>query len=129
MFVSVGRFLLSYFFRAFTKKRGDSCMKSEVIHQKKFLKDYQKPSHTITHTDLYFHLCGSVATVTSSLEVRKEDESCRFLSLVGSGMELLSVSVDGKKLSSDTYEVSTESLTIPSNSEKMQVEIITKNAN
>ena len=101
-------------------------MKNEVIHQKKFLKDYQKPSHTITHTDLYFHLCGSVATVTSSLEVRKEDKSCRFLSLVGSGMELLSVSVDGKKLSSDTYEVSTESLTIPSNSEKMQVEIITK---
>ena len=79
-----------------------------------YLKDYQPSAYLINRTELHFHLLEDHVIVSSRLHLLRgaalaEDTS---LTLNGEEMELLSVSVDGRRLAEDEYSVSAESLVI-----------------
>ena len=70
-----------------------------------FLKDYEQPSHWITHTELTFELFDDYTDVHSELKVEINlDGPGRDLRLDGQELELLSVSVDDRILDEKDYK-------------------------
>ena len=75
------------------------------------LAEYQPPNHVITDTHLEFDLRDGVTQVTSRLSVlRAGTEST--LRLDGQELELVSVAVDGRTLTSNEYQADDDSLTV-----------------
>ncbi|MGB0360610.1 MAG: aminopeptidase N, partial [Endozoicomonas sp.] len=70
-----------------------------------YLKDYQAPDYWIDHTDLTFDLFEDHATVTSVLDIYRNQDQANTggilpeLVLVGDGLELISVEIDGHGVS------------------------------
>ncbi len=60
----------------------------------KFRKDYQSPSHTITHIDLEFDLFDKETVVTAVSKVKQLKESNK-LCLEGEQLKLMEVAVNG----------------------------------
>ncbi len=80
-----------------------------------FLKDYKVSNFVIDTTDLHFTLTDDVTVVVSKLRMRRNPKSAdqkAALILNGQDMKLLSVDIDGKKLSASEYLLDVESLTI-----------------
>ena len=80
-----------------------------------YLKDYRVPDFLIDTTDLRFELFENYALVHSTLSVRRNPDStspASALVLDGSGLELLSLSLDGVEVPKEAYEVAEESLTL-----------------
>ena len=75
------------------------------------LSEYRPPNHTITDAHLTFDLRDGVTEVTARLRVERKGDSAT-LQLDGQELELLSVAVDGRALSSNEYRVDDDSLTL-----------------
>ncbi|HTO59267.1 MAG TPA: aminopeptidase N, partial [Pseudomonadales bacterium] len=75
------------------------------------LSEYRPPNHTITEAHLTFDLRDGVTDVTARLRVERKGDSAT-LKLDGQELELLSVAVDGRALSSNEYQVDDDSLTL-----------------
>jgi aminopeptidase N len=82
-----------------------------------YLKDYRVPDFLIDRTELRFELGESHTRVISQLSMRRNPEllgnAADTLRLDGQEMELLSLSLNGRQLSKDQYQVDENSLTIP----------------
>ncbi|WP_321392665.1 aminopeptidase N [Emcibacter sp.] len=92
--------------------------------QTKYLKDYKEPDYTIDKVDLLFQLEEGVTHVTSRLQIRRQSGGLDTpLVLNGSHMKLVSVELDGKKLTPDSYEVDEETLTISDLPEEFELVI------
>ena len=80
-----------------------------------YLRDYTPPDYLIDSVALRFDLGDAFTTVQSRLAIKANYDTARErrpLVLYGEGLELVSILLDGKALSSDGYLVDTESLTI-----------------
>ncbi|MCP3668206.1 MAG: aminopeptidase N [Gammaproteobacteria bacterium] len=84
-------------------------------HNTIYLKDYQPPEYLIDHVDLVFDLDETETRVRSRLQMRRNFDSVRGekeLRLDGEHLELLSLRLDGKLLSTDAYELHETGLTL-----------------
>jgi aminopeptidase N len=84
-------------------------MKTDAA-QVKYLKDYKKPTHLISKVDLTFELDNTKTKVTNIMQV-KFNESTELV-LNGEELELISIHVNGNKLSEDSYKIIGHHLTI-----------------
>jgi aminopeptidase N len=93
--------------------------------QEVFRKDYQQPDYWIETVDLFFELNESHTTVRSKIQfVRNEDsEAGAPLVLTGEEVELKSVKIDGRELSSDEFSIGEDTLTVNGLGERSLVEI------
>lgn len=88
-------------------------MKIEQNPNMVYLKDYRKPDFEIESVDLTFKLHEDGALVTSVLKIsRTQPGSTCPLVLDGEDLELGQVSIDGRVLTPQEYEVGPEKLTI-----------------
>jgi len=88
---------------------------SNTTPQTIYLKDYQAPEFVIKTTDLLVQIFEDYTWITSKLEIQKNTDSpavAADLVLTGVELDTLSVSMDGKQLSSDQYKIEGESLKI-----------------
>ena len=73
-----------------------------------YLQDYRPPTYLVEQVELSFNLEPQDTIVEANLFVRRNhvngDEQVAF-HLDGEEMELLSLSIDGKKLSNDEYSL------------------------
>ena len=78
------------------------------------LKDYEAPNYLVETTELHFDLGEEATTVTSKLEVRRNPQGSGSseLTLDGSDLELVEVSIDGRALSGNEYRLEDETLTL-----------------
>ncbi|WP_394132006.1 aminopeptidase N [Shewanella maritima] len=90
--------------------------------QAKHLKDYQKPSFTITHTDLDFILDGNNTTVTAVSKVERLSDSSQLI-LDGENLTLLSVKIDGNPAE---YKQTDSSLMIEVKKSEFELTIVTQ---
>ncbi|MAL82746.1 MAG: aminopeptidase N, partial [Idiomarina sp.] len=90
----------------------------------KYRKDYQEPEFTITDVDLTFDLHPTETRVKSVLKVVRQGEHEKPLVLDGEQLTLLSIKVDGEKVSEDLYQHDEHSLTLktPLNSFTLEIE-------
>ena len=81
------------------------------------LKDYQVPPFLIDTTDLVFTLGEEQTQVVSTLQMRRNPEAevtSSALELQGQELELKSLQIDGRVLTTDEYDISPESLKVHS---------------
>ncbi len=82
-------------------------------HQRKFLSDYRAPDFAICETRLEFELGEDKTGVRSLLQiVRQTDDEHAALVLDGVELELQSLSIDGKVLHAEDYQLNAEQLVI-----------------
>ncbi|MFT6386785.1 MAG: aminopeptidase N [Cellvibrionaceae bacterium] len=79
-----------------------------------YLRDYQAPDFLIEKTELTFELNELVTKVTSTLTIRRNAavKNTKPLVLNGQDLKLISVSIDGKKLSEEEFSVDDEFLKV-----------------
>ena len=83
--------------------------------QTTYLKDYRPPAYLISTVHLDIDIQHDATVVHATLEVTRNpagDHSAP-LSLNGDGLELVSVSLDGRALAVSEYRLDNEHLTIP----------------
>jgi aminopeptidase N len=100
----------------------------DIDHQSKsiYLKDYQQPEFLIDHVDLTFELNEEQTRVVSVMQVsRNTVTETSSLILMGEGLGLGCVKVDGVLRDSAGYEVSDTSLTVFDVPDKFTLEIET----
>ena len=94
-----------------------------------FLKDYQPPMYLIEKVKLHFDLHETQTVVTSSLNVKLNEDNKQhekeFL-LDGQNLELISVKIDGNALSSADYSTDSEKLVLTNIPDSCEVEIQTR---
>jgi aminopeptidase N len=98
-------------------------------NKKHYLKDYKKPDYLVDHVDLEFDLDETQTVVTSSLTVRADyddDGKVKPMFLDGEELKLLSVSIDGKKLKKDEYELTDEGMMIKNPPKEFKLDIQTE---
>ncbi|HTK97707.1 MAG TPA: aminopeptidase N [Pseudomonadales bacterium] len=89
------------------------------------LAEYRPPDHVITDTRLEFDLTDGVTQVTSQLQVRRMGTTST-LRLDGQELELVSVAVDGRLLTSNEYQTDDDSLTLFDLPESCELTIVTR---
>ena len=89
------------------------------------LAEYQPPNHVITDVHLEFDLGDGVTQVTSQLNVRRTG-SASPLRLDGQELELVSVAVDGRALTSNEYQTDDDSMTLLDLPEACELTIVTR---
>ncbi|MCP4492540.1 MAG: aminopeptidase N [Gammaproteobacteria bacterium] len=88
-------------------------MKTEQ-QQRRYLNEYRASDFEINQTHLIFDLAEKLTRVKSQLEIRRQcDDENAPLKLDGVGLELISVSIDGKALSAGQYQLDAEQMIIP----------------
>lgn len=88
-----------------------------------YLKNYQAPDFFIEKTELTFDLSKPLTTVTSRLYIKRNGEHQNALVLDGEQLTLLSVTIDGKKLSEKDYQINDTSLSLPTLAKQFVLEI------
>jgi aminopeptidase N len=95
-----------------------------------YLKDYQPPFFVIEQTHLRFNLFEDHAQVDSRLVVRRNRQQHENfegpLVLVGQQLELLSITIDGARLTDDEYVLENDSLMIHNVSDFFELVISTR---
>jgi aminopeptidase N len=81
------------------------------MSEKIFLKDYRKPSYQILTTNLHLNLDPDLTTVSSKLKIKKDFSGP--LVLDGVDLQLLSIELNGRKLSANEFLLEKETLTLP----------------
>ncbi|MDH5183520.1 MAG: aminopeptidase N [Gammaproteobacteria bacterium] len=79
------------------------------------LKDYQVPEYLPESVHLTFVLQPEATTVSSQIRMQRNPESTTVgesMTLDGQDLELISISIDGRLLAENEYEIAEESLTI-----------------
>lgn len=102
-------------------------MSSSVTPPKEtFLADYQVPYYLVDRIALHFELAADETKVRSVLSMRKnpegKDGSCI---LDGDGLELHSISLDGRQLQGNEYQRTEKALLLSSVPDEFELEIIT----
>jgi aminopeptidase N len=90
------------------------------------LKDYTPPPYRIPEIALDFILDGAVTRVTSTMRVERQTATAVPLVLDGSGLKLISVSLDGKQLQPSAYVCDADRLTLSDTSAAFTLEIVTE---
>jgi aminopeptidase N len=91
------------------------------------LADYEPPTHSIETTHLRFEITEDGTQVRSRLAVsRQRDHDASSLRLDGELLELESVSIDGRLLAGNEYQLDAESLTLLDVPERCEIEIVTR---
>ncbi len=93
------------------------------------LEDYRAPDYRIETVTLDFDLDEATTRVTSRLQVvaaHDRSDGIRPLVLDGDELELVSVTLDGRKLSDSDYTLTDTALTIPNPPERFALEIETR---
>ncbi len=99
--------------------------KPDTIH----LKDYKVPDFLIASTRLYVDIFDGYTVVTANLILNKNPAASRALNqltLHGADLELVSIAIDGKPLSADSYSFGEESLTLLSTPDSFLLTCVTK---
>ncbi len=94
-----------------------------------YLKDYRVPDFIIDTVHLYVDIHDSYTMVKAVLHIQRHPDTQNkqaSLSLMGEDLELQSVALDGKVLSSDAYEATEKSLIIPAVSDQFVLETCVK---
>lgn len=99
--------------------------KPRTIH----LKDYTPPPYLIDRVELVVELGEEVTVVRSTLAVRSNpdgpgDQSA--LVLNGEGLELETLTLDGRRLTAQEYRLTAETLTVPAVPERFELETLTR---
>ncbi len=90
-----------------------------------FLSDYKAPDFQIEDVVLTFNL-AETTTITSRLSIKRNGEHDRALVLDGEKMTLVSVELNGEPLSDSQYQLTQESLMIPTDLNELTLEIVTR---
>lgn len=91
-----------------------------------YLKDYQEPNFWIQKTCLEFDLFESFTRVTSTLSIlRNHEHKADFLCLNGQDIHLESLSLNGKPLTENEYQVDGDFLIIPNFPDSAQLVCVT----
>jgi len=93
-----------------------------------YLKDYTSPEYLIDKIRLEFDLAADKTTVSNTMQVRRNEESDSNAELILDGqlMDLISLTVDGRLLTSNDYTLTDENLFLPDVPEKFQLQIVTE---
>ena len=92
-----------------------------------YLADYRAPDYFIDDINLVFDLNENRTRVTSTMDVRRNNEAVgRPLMLNGRALTLISVSLDGKVLDAGEFETGAEELTIAVLPNEFSLEIVTE---
>lgn len=95
--------------------------------QRKYLSDYQPSNFLIERVDLTVRLHPTVTQVTSVLTIHaNHDDDSQVLTLQGEDLKLISVSVNGQRLSESDYVQTEEALLLTLSGSESQVEIQTE---
>ena len=89
------------------------------------LKDYRPPAYRISEVSLTFVLDPAATRVTSVMKLARTG-AAEPLVLNGEHVQLVSVSVDGRKLAAGDYRVDAETLTIETPPEYFTLEVVTE---
>jgi len=89
------------------------------------LKDYRSPAYRISEVSLTFVLDPAATRVTSVMKLARTG-AAEPLILNGEHVQLVSVSVDGRKLAAGDYRVDAETLTIETLPEQFTLEVVTE---
>src|SRR3569832_2307881 len=89
------------------------------------LKDYRPPAYRISEVSLTFVLDPAATRVTSVMKLARSG-AAEPLVLIGELVQLVSVSLDGRKLAAGEYRVDAETLTIEKLPEHFTLEVVTK---
>ncbi len=91
------------------------------------LADYRAPDFFIKDVELFFDLNETATRVRSIMSLRRNsDASGRPLVLNGRELTLISVSLDGRVLDADEFEIGLEELTIAALPDECSLEIVTE---
>lgn len=94
-----------------------------------YLRDYQVPAFLFDQVDLHFELGEEETLVQSRIQVRRNPESHAAdtsLVLNGEALQLDSILIDQRRLKSDEYQVTAESLTLFQVPASFELEILVK---
>src|SRR4051812_4645404 len=98
----------------------------EPLPQAIQLKDYSPPAFVVETVDLDVNIRADDAIVTARLQVRRGATPGADLVLDGDELELVSVSLNGKPLGKEQYQVKSESLTIAAVPDAFTLETVTR---
>src|SRR4051812_25192760 len=98
----------------------------EPLPQAIQLKDYSPPAFVVETVDLDVNIRADDAIVTAKLAVRRGAKHGVDLVLDGDELELVSVSLNGKPLGKEQYQVKSESLTIAAVPDAFTLETVTR---
>lgn len=87
-------------------------MSQETTKQPIYLKDYQAPAFQFDSVAMHFEIEAEHTQVETTIRVRRQGNENVPLCLHGNDLELVSLSVDGRGLSSDEYSCDSQHLTI-----------------
>lgn len=93
--------------------------------QPKYLKDYQAPQFAIEQVFLTFDLDEQRTRVTNRMQMRRCGESKR-LTLMGEGLSLLNVKLQGRLLTAQEYQLSETELSLDVQQDTFELEIETQ---
>ena len=91
-----------------------------------YLKDYSAPAYQVQQIDLVFELGEDFTLVTNTAQYQRQSSPASPLVLDGQDLELISISLDGKALAQDTYQVNDSQLTIPQVPEQFSLTLVTR---
>ena len=90
------------------------------------LADYQAPDYRTVKTDLVFDIRDGVTEVTSTLDIQRQNPQGSVLQLDGQELELVSVELDGRLLSSNEFQIDSEQLQLQDLQDQHQLRIVTR---
>ena len=90
------------------------------------LADYQAPDYRTERTNLIFDIRDGETTVVNTMSVVRSNDLASSLFLNGEHLELVSVSVDGRELAGNEYQLDEESLTILGLSASHEITVTTR---
>ena len=90
------------------------------------LADYAKSQFNITTTDLTFELEDKVTVVTNVMKITKVVDGSATLKLDGEQLTLLSISLNGKQLKSEEYQLITDTLAFTTTLSSFTLTIVTE---
>jgi aminopeptidase N len=92
----------------------------------KFLSDYTTPTHAIVSCELTFTITDEYTIVGNRLQLEQHTDTQNTLTLAGVNLELLSIFLNNKQLSTAEYTIDALSLTIENLPERFTLDITTK---
>ena len=91
-----------------------------------YLKDYSAPAYQVQQIDLVFELGDDFSLVTNTAQYQRQSPQASPLLLDGQDLELISLSLNGKILAQDAYQVTDSQLIIPQVPEQFSLTIVTR---
>ncbi len=91
-----------------------------------YLKDYKAPEFLIPSVELMVELGEVLTTITAKLRIQRNGAHQQALALDGEKITLLKISINGKELSHDDYQLETERLVLNTQLDEFELELVTQ---